>query len=172
MKIQFKQWLSDVSLTRYRNNDQIAVVLTLAQEDPSVRAGESFCGEPIATVTVNLSGWFYRDFEVSVKQYSELEGTLQCLVDGGLLLPAHGHLDLHGSRDGRPRSVLRPEDASCYVALCYFTDKAKAEFPEFFVADEEECDECGEMIPNDEPNSVNDWHAESCSLHPHNVVAA
>lgn len=33
-----------------------------------------------------------------------------------------------------------------------------------------ECDECGESIPDDEPNMVNANHDESCSLHPKNVV--
>lgn len=165
MKLKYMNWLCVVSLSRYQSNGQIAIQLTLDETDPSIAEGDGIPGEMIAMPTVNLGGWFYRDFEVSIKQYSELSGTLKYLVDGGLLKPPHGHLDLHGSLNGGPRSVLTADHASCHVALCYFTDEAKAAFPEFFI-ETEECEECGELIPVvTDGGLANKHHDESCSLH-------
>lgn len=165
MKLKYMNWLCVVSLSRCQFSGQIEFRLTLDESDPSIAVGDGIPGEAIAMPTVILNGWFYRDFEVSIKQYSEHRGTLKYLVDGGLLKPAHGHLDLHGSRTGGPRSVLTPDHAECHVALCYFTDEAKAAFPEFFI-ETEECEECGELIPVvTDGGLANKHHDESCSLH-------
>src|SRR5215467_8251406 len=34
----------------------------------------------------------------------------------------------------------------------------------------EDCDECGQIIPDSERGMVNEYHAESCSLYPGNSI--
>lgn len=48
------------------------------------------------------------------------------------------------------------EDSECNCADAYDTGWTK-------------CSECSECIPDSEPETVNDKHAKTCSLHPENV---
>lgn len=58
-------------------NDRIALVLRTPED------------EPVAVLTTNLPNNPMRDDEVAIKDYSENEGVLQCLIDHRLVLPAH-----------------------------------------------------------------------------------
>lgn len=77
--IQFLGYNCKVTFGKYRNNnnskiDRIAIMLIDAETK-----------EPIADATSNLPTFPLKPYEVLIKNYSENEGILQALIDGGIL---------------------------------------------------------------------------------------
>jgi hypothetical protein len=73
--IQYKNWNCNVLFHTYQENGNTAIQLVDARD-----------GQPIATASVNLSTPLAQD-EVYIKNYSENEGVLEALVEGGILSP-------------------------------------------------------------------------------------
>lgn len=74
MNIKFHNYNCILVKKFYAHGNRVA--LSLIDEDD---------GEPIATCTVNLPNESLRDDEVLIKDYSENEGILDCLVKAGVV---------------------------------------------------------------------------------------
>lgn len=74
MKIKFQQWDCILEMGGYSNNGRIALEL-IDERD----------GEFVATATVNIPEANLPWDELLIKDYSENEGMLDCLVNAGLV---------------------------------------------------------------------------------------
>ena len=74
MKLKFKTWDCELKMSRYTENDRIAL-----------RLDDVNNGSPIATVTVNLPDEKLECDEVFIKDYSKNEGMLDTLLDNGVI---------------------------------------------------------------------------------------
>lgn len=73
MNVQFKQWKCSLIFGQYENNK------------PAIRLIDAVTHEPVATATVFINGVKLDKDEVIIKDYSENEGMLQCLIDAGII---------------------------------------------------------------------------------------
>jgi len=69
MKVQFRQWKCEVKVAKYQTNNRTAIELVDAED-----------GEPVAMASLNLPNEPMNKNEVAIKDYSENEGMLRCLV--------------------------------------------------------------------------------------------
>ena len=80
MKIIFKEWFCNVEFHEYTNH-RTALVLTNAtdmKEDDMVWPAGS---QQIAIASVNLPNVLLDSDEIAIKDYSENDGMLECLID-------------------------------------------------------------------------------------------
>jgi len=73
IEVLFRQWKCYVQI-RYYDNDRIAIVLIDATDKDTV-----------AVATINVPKYPLKDGEVIIKNYSENEGMLQCLIKAGVI---------------------------------------------------------------------------------------
>jgi hypothetical protein len=76
--IIFLDYKCSIKIERYSNNNRIALDLNDAET-----------GEPIARATLNDPETMLLSDEVIIKDYSENEGMLKCLVDAEIIAPPH-----------------------------------------------------------------------------------
>lgn len=74
--VKFKQWMCNVEIANYSNNDRIAIQLV-----------ETSTGELVATATVNVINIDLEPQEVVIKSYSENEGMYDTLLNAGIISP-------------------------------------------------------------------------------------
>ena len=81
-QVKFSYWLCDVIFTQYQNGGT------------AIRLIDATDGMPVATASVwiNHHGLLKGD-EIAIKDYSENEGVLKALVDGGIVHPPHRVVD-------------------------------------------------------------------------------
>jgi len=72
--MKFKQWDCDIKYSHYMENKQIAILLK-----------DSNDGSPVATASVCLPDYNFKKNETAIKDYSENEGMVKCLVDAGII---------------------------------------------------------------------------------------
>lgn len=77
--VQFKNWICNVHVTRYMDNNRTALVLHSVETE-----------EPIATATVNIPEATLAEDEVFIKNWSENKGILEALVKEGIIAEPHG----------------------------------------------------------------------------------
>tara|TARA_R110000824_G_scaffold201667_4_gene385774 strand:- start:1932 stop:2258 length:327 start_codon:yes stop_codon:yes gene_type:complete len=82
-RIQFKNWDCELVQDTYKDNGRIALDLVAWADD---EYNEIYQGEPIACCTSNVPDEWLDEGEVAIKDYSENEGMLQCLLDAGVVL--------------------------------------------------------------------------------------
>ena len=81
-QVKFSNWLCDVVFAEYRNGGT------------AIRLVDAEDGMPVATASVWVGGDVRVDRdEVAIKDYSENEGMLKALIEGGIVYPAHRMLD-------------------------------------------------------------------------------
>lgn len=73
--IRYKKWDCNVLFHTYRDNGNTAIQLVDARD-----------GQPVVTASVNLVTKLPED-QVYIKDYSENEGVLEALVEGGIISP-------------------------------------------------------------------------------------
>jgi len=73
--MKFKQWNCDIFKTKYANGRT------------AIKLYDSEHGDPIATATVNLPDETLPDNHVFIKNWSENEGILDCLVKANYIKP-------------------------------------------------------------------------------------
>jgi hypothetical protein len=76
IKVKFNKWDCKLVFTTYRNNRRIAI--ELVEDTPPFF-------EPVAMATVNLPNEKMEPDEVAIKDYSENEGMLECLMKAGII---------------------------------------------------------------------------------------
>jgi hypothetical protein len=74
IKAKFKSWNCYIVFTKYRDNDRTAILL----KDTSDSG-------PVATATINLPDVKLEEDEVIIKDYSENEGMVKCLIEAGVI---------------------------------------------------------------------------------------
>ena len=82
MRVQFKDWDCEVKKIKYTDNGRTALSLIAWADDPKEGI---FKGEPIAMATVNIPECPLGVDEVIIKDYSENEGMLECLLKAGII---------------------------------------------------------------------------------------
>lgn len=74
MKVKFKGWDCEVKFAKYQNNNRTAIELVDAED-----------GLPVAMASINLVNEPMHEEEIAIKDYSENEGMLRCLVKSGVV---------------------------------------------------------------------------------------
>jgi hypothetical protein len=72
--IRFRQWDCSIEFLSY-SNGRMAIQLSDINDE-----------SPIATATINVPELHLEDREVVIKDYSENEGLLDCLVENGVVI--------------------------------------------------------------------------------------
>lgn len=72
--VTFLQFNCNVQLEKYNNNGRTAITLIDTEDNG-----------PVATCTINLDDVQLTDDEVIIKDYSENEGMLDCLIAAGIV---------------------------------------------------------------------------------------
>lgn len=88
-KVQFRSWPCWVERRTYGHTNRIALMLVDAED-----------GEPVAVATVHMPDLALAADEVVIKDYSENEGMLECLVAADVISPPlrdveSGYVTLH-----------------------------------------------------------------------------
>jgi len=73
MEVTFLKWKCNVILGKYANSSN-AIVLHSVKD-----------GSPVATASINLVYGGLRNNEIAIKNYSENEGMLDCLVQANII---------------------------------------------------------------------------------------
>lgn len=74
MQVSFLGYDCVVIKSKYKANQQTALSLRTVQD-----------GEPVATATICIPGKSFEEDETVIKDYSENEGILACLIDAGVI---------------------------------------------------------------------------------------
>ena len=82
MMVQFKQYDCYLLFSEYANNGNTSIQLVDARD-----------GLPVATATIN-PGFRLPQNAVAIKNYSENEGVLNALIDGGIVSAPFGCLQI------------------------------------------------------------------------------
>jgi len=81
-QVKFSNYLCNVVFAEYQNGGT------------AIRLIDAVDGMPVATASVWIGGPSRLDAdEIAIKDYSENEGMLQALIDGGIINPPHRLLD-------------------------------------------------------------------------------
>lgn len=81
-QVKFSNWLCNVVFAEYRNGGT------------AIRLVDAVDGMPVATASVWVGGLERVDAdEIAIKDYSENEGMLTALIEGGIVHPPHRLLD-------------------------------------------------------------------------------
>lgn len=72
--VNFKDWKCEVKIAKYKNNKRIALELVDAED-----------GMPVCMASTNLVNEDLFEGEIAIKDYSENEGVLRCLVKAGVV---------------------------------------------------------------------------------------
>lgn len=72
--VKFKEWNCYLQFGQYVGNNRTAITLR-----------DELTHEPVAKATVNIPQAMVTDEQVIIKDYSENEGILQCLVEAGVI---------------------------------------------------------------------------------------
>lgn len=130
MRVNYQDMILDASFERYAITGNTAIRLTRHADDPAVKSGRGFVGEPIATATVSTH-WPMQRTEVAVKGFDVASGgageqavdlrLIDALVAAGVVETPRVHLDV---RNG-PRRVFDPRRAGLYAGVCTLTRQAQ-----------------------------------------------
>lgn len=137
-KATFMGVVCEVFIDAERNPLFPRIQLVVGEAGGSLAGDELMPGEPFVTASTAMDYWLLQGGEVAIKAYNENAGIVESLVAGGIVHPAHIHLDLRGARVPGPRRVSAPDNADAYVAICRFTDEVIAAIPALRDEDEDE----------------------------------
>lgn len=84
MQIKFKDWLCNIELHEYVNH-RTAILLVNANEVKEDNIKYPVGTLQIAVASVNLPNVLLDNDEVAIKDYSENEGILECLIDNKIV---------------------------------------------------------------------------------------
>ena len=76
MQVKFKEWTCNLEFAKYSHDNSTAIQLVDAED-----------GSPIATATVCIPGTELAEDEVLIKDWSENQGMLDCLITAGVVKP-------------------------------------------------------------------------------------
>lgn len=74
MNVKFKNYNCEIRFSKYVNNNRTAIGLFDTEN-----------GENVAIATINMPDEYLKEDEVIIKDYSENEGMLDCLVEAGII---------------------------------------------------------------------------------------